>query len=303
MSGIPDPIRGDLSKARALCGWTLVLISAVALMMYLVMGQSQAMKSAFIEDVLSLIPSFVFLVAASVEGKPRSERFPFGFKRFDSLAFLIAATALLSIGAFIAKESITALLSMEHPSIGMVEIFGQRFWLGYAMIAALLISAIPPIVLGRLKMPVAKRLADKVLYTDAETQKADWQTALVGVLGIVGIGFGLWWADSAAALFISLSVMKDGWTNLKKASAELGDGAPRALESNELSSDAEEIAERLRSIYPMADIRLRESGRYIYAEVVGEGADKASDIELVAPHERKWRLVQVSYVPASSHRE
>ena len=131
-------------------------------------------------------------------------------RRLSWLA-LLSATALLSIGSFMAYEAVMGLLKMEHPSIGAISVFGVELWLGWVMLAALAYSAIPPVILGRMKKPIAEKIEDKVLFTDAQTQKADWQTALAGMVGVVGIGLGIWWADAAAALFISLSILRDGW--------------------------------------------------------------------------------------------
>jgi hypothetical protein len=41
------------------------------------------------------------------------------------------------------------------------------------MIAVLVYSVIPPVILGRLKKPVAAKIADKVLHTDALMNAAD----------------------------------------------------------------------------------------------------------------------------------
>ena len=81
-----------------------------------------------------------------------------------------------------------------------------------------------------MKQPIARRLEDEVLDTDAMMQKADWMTGLAGMAGIIGVGFGLWWTDAAAAALISISILKDGVTSLRVATAELTDGAPRRLE-------------------------------------------------------------------------
>ncbi len=293
---VPDPVREGLKQGRKLSLWTLFWIGNISILMYLVMGQSQAMKTAFVEDVLSLVPSITFLIAAALEGKPASHRFPFGFKRFNSIAFLISATALLSIGAFMAYGAIIALLKMEHPTIGAIRLFGQEFWLGWLMIGALLYSAIPPVILGRMKKPVAERIEDKVLFTDAQTQKADWQTALAGIVGVVGIGLGFWWADAVAALFISLSILRDGWQSIKKAAAELADGAPRDLSSEKIAGDAQEVMDRLQDAYPSLNIRLRESGRYMIAEVGGHGALPIPEVERFSPRDRPWRLAQISAI-------
>ena len=40
--------------------------------------------------------------------------------------------------------------------------------------------------------------------------RADWLTALAAVVGVIGIGAGLWWADAVAAIVISLEITRDG---------------------------------------------------------------------------------------------
>jgi divalent metal cation (Fe/Co/Zn/Cd) transporter len=95
------------------------------------------------------------------------------------------------------------------------------------MILALAYSVVPPVILGRLKARPAEVLWDKVPVTDAEMNRADWQTGVAGILGVLGIAWGLWWADAAAGL-ISLSFLNDGAGALR-AAAELVDGAPREL--------------------------------------------------------------------------
>lgn len=68
-----------------------------------------------------------------------------------TIAFLGASFALFSIGGFRVIDSGLKLMEMEHPSVGTMHLFGRDVWLGWVMIAALVYSAIPPIVLGRLE--------------------------------------------------------------------------------------------------------------------------------------------------------
>ncbi|WP_234024753.1 cation diffusion facilitator family transporter [Tsuneonella amylolytica] len=271
-------------------------MSSIIAAMYFTMGASKAMQSALIEDVLSLVPAVTWLVAAGLEPKRSTEKFPFGFVRFNSLAFLIAAVALALVGGFLFYESATTLLMGEHPTVPPVTLFGRDIWLGWLMVAALVYSIVPPVVLGRMKQPVAERLRDKVLHTDALMQKADWQTGLAGVVGVMGIGLGYWWADSAAALFIAISILKDGYQNIRTAAAELLDGAPRALESSDIADDARQLKERLLDRWPRATVRLRESGRYIYASVenVADPGPVPSPEELMAPYPA-WRLDRLQF--------
>lgn len=297
--GIPPEIEPDLRKAIRLEWWTLFWMASVVVAMYLTAGASQAMRTAWIEDVLSLVPAIVFLVAVKVEHRPPDRRFPFGLKRANSIAFVISAVALAAVGVTLIIESGMTLLKAEHATIPPVTIEGEHIWSGWLMVAALGYSVVPPVILGRMKLPVARRLQDKVLHTDAMMQRADWMTGLAGIGGVLGLGLGLWWADAAAAMLIAFSILKDGVNALRVATAELADGAPRALVSADIAEDAEALAARLHTLYPAAEIRMREMGRFIHAQVVGAVPDESVDPESLwpGPPERRWRLAQLSFVP------
>jgi len=297
-SGIPDAIAADVRHGERLEWWTLLWIGSVVVVMALVMGASQAMKSAVIEDVLSLIPAIVFLLSVHWERKHANPRFPFGYRRANSLAFLVAATALLAVGGFLVYESATTLVRQEHPTVGGITLFGHTLWLGWLMIAALVYSIIPPLILGRIKQPVAKRINDKVLHTDALMQKADWQTGLAAIAGITGIGFGWWWADAGAALFIALSIIKDAVGALRQAVAELLDGTPRALDSNKRADDSERLIATLKARFGDVDVRLRETGRYIAAEVDCRPPTVIPTEADLMGAERAWRLASLSFRPS-----
>lgn len=304
MNRVPEQIRDDFDRAKRLEWLTLLWMGTVVVAMFFAMGSSQAMRTAFIEDVLSLIPAAVFLIAARFEPRDPTPKYPFGFVRVNSLAFLVAAVALTSVGAFLVYESLLALLRTEHPTVPPVTVFGREVWMGWLMIAALSYSVVVPMILGHLKTPVARTLRDKVLHTDALMQKADWQTGLAGIVGIAGIYFGYWWADAAAALFIAVSILKDGLASMGTAAAELLDGAPRELEGAAIAGDALRLQRRLEQLWPQGTVRLRESGRYMIATI--EGVDPPPDpprLEELMGDDPTWRLARLSFSPPEGLRE
>jgi cobalt-zinc-cadmium efflux system protein len=187
-------------------------------------------------------------------------------------------------------------------TIPPVRLLGEEIWLGWLMVAALAYSIVPPVILGRMKLPLARRLQDEVLHTDALMQKADWMTGLAGIAGIVGIGLGYWWADSVAAGLISFSILHDGITALRVAVAELADGAPRELGSTELEKEAGALRARLLELYPGAEVRLRDSGRFILAQVCGVSPPGTVDLDSIWPGkpERRWRFAQLSFAPKAA---
>jgi divalent metal cation (Fe/Co/Zn/Cd) transporter len=180
-----------------------------------------------------------------------------------------------------------------------VGLFGRDLWLGWPMIAVLLWSTIPSMILGRMKVPIARTINDKVLHTDADMQKADWMTGLAAIAGVIGIGFGLWWADAAAAGLISFGILHDGIAGLRASSAELVDGAPRKLEKDEVAEEAEQLKDELERLFPGTKVRLRETGRVIRAQVTGRPPELPIDLGSIWPGDpaRSWRLAQLSFVP------
>jgi cation diffusion facilitator family transporter len=232
------------------------------------MGMSQAMKAIWIEDTVSLIPSSAFLIGAYFRRKPPDDQFPYGYRRAVMIACLCSSVALFALGSYILIDSIIKLLMAEHATIPTVSLFGHRVWLGWLMIAALVYSVIPPVVLGRMKLPLARELHEKALQTDAEINKADWQVGVAGVLGILGLGLGWWWADAVAAGIISLDIVKDGIKTLRNSVAQLMNKRPSDVESREQDPVPDHVQAELEKLdwVTKARVRLREDGDTLTGE-------------------------------------
>src|SRR5690606_7773637 len=106
-------------------------------------------------------------------------------------------------------------------------------WAGWPMVAVMAYTLVVPVILGRLKLPVAEQLHDKVLYADADMNKADWMTAGGAIVGVLGIGIGLWWLDPVMALLISASILNDGFRNVTSAVAGLMDKTAQTVDMKE----------------------------------------------------------------------
>jgi divalent metal cation (Fe/Co/Zn/Cd) transporter len=282
------------------------LLTAIAAM-YLTLGNSQAMKAAWIEDSLSLLPPIAFLVANRIRKKPASERFPWGRHRAVSIGYLGSSLALLGMGTWLFVDSGMKLVAAEHPPIGLVSVFGQTVWLGWLMLPALVWSAIPAYFLGRAKLTLASQLHDKVLYADAKMNKADWLTAGAAGIGVIGIGFGLWWADAVAALAISLDIAHDGWTNVRAATRDLMDEQPSTYDDERPHPLNERIQDELQALpwVAEAEVRMREEGHVFGVEafVVPAGGGEVALERLQEARERleglDWKLRDVVVAPVA----
>lgn len=298
-----DALRRAVRLARATIGF---LVTAVVLV-YLTMGSSQAMKAAWAEDLLSFVPPVAFLVAIHLTRRPPSPQHPYGFHRAVGIGHLVAATALLVMGAFLVLDSGSGLLAGEHPPVGLAVVLGHEVWSGWLMVAALAYTAVPPVLLGRAKLPLAARLHDRVLHADADMNKADWMTAAGGVVGVLGIGLGIWWADHAAALFISASILHDGVGNLRVAVTALMDSRALTVDGARAHPLDDAVPARLRELAWVADVgaRVRDLGHVFHVEafVVARGGRLATAQELAEARDAvaalDWTLEDVVIVPVT----
>lgn len=268
-SDLPPAQSAALQKAIRLqwisLGVLVVIIAAVGL----VAGQSQAMRTAFAEDALALLPPIAFLVGVRRASKPRSPRHPYGHHRAMSAGHLLAAVALLAFGASLVYNSASSLILVEKPPVGVMHIFGHTVWAGWPMMVVMLLTVPPGVILGRMKLKLADELHDELLSADADMLKADWTTALATVAGVAGIGFGLWWADSAAAILVAASIVKDGVANLRGAVASLLDQRATPIASREPDPVITQLRDTAtaQAWVERAAVRVRDMGHVFHSEV------------------------------------
>ncbi|MEN1973679.1 cation transporter [Cellulomonas sp. P4] len=265
---LPPEQSQALRRAVRLAWGTIGFLVVGVTLVYLVMGSSQAMKAAWTEDLLSFIPPISFLVAVRFARRRPTPEHPYGYHRSVGIGHLVAATALLAMGTFLVVDSGSGLLKAEHPPVGVMHLGGHVFWAGWPMIAAMVVTGVPPVLLGRAKLPLARTLHDRVLYADADMNKADWMTALGTVVGVLGIGAGLWWADAAAALFIAGSILRDGATNLRVAAAALMDARATTVDGTDVHPLVGRVDEYLRAVpwVAAARSRVRDQGHVFHVE-------------------------------------
>ncbi|MCT2085478.1 cation diffusion facilitator family transporter [Microbacterium enclense] len=277
--------QADALRRAARLEWisigTLVI---TATSVFLVLGSSQAMRAAWFEDLLSFIPPIAFLVAIRVVRTRPSPRHPYGRHRSVGVGHLVAAVALTAMGGVLVVESGLSLLRAEHPTIGTVALFGHSVWLGWLMIIVMAVTGVPPVILGHMKMGLARELHDKVLYADADMNKADWMTSLGTIVGVLGIALGVWWMDATAALLIAGSIVHDGIRNLIAAVSDLMDARAMSFDDRLPHPLVDRIDRLLADLDWVRDAgsRARDEGHVFHIEA------------FVVPHDGTVTLAQLN---------
>jgi cation diffusion facilitator family transporter len=259
----------EREKLRKLSWLSVVMLLIATAITALSAGQSQAMKTAWISDFLTAVPPMALLVALRYEQRKPTERFPEGYARSISVAFLVTAIVLTMFGLYLLFDSVMKLVRREHPPIGTIVLFGRQVWLGWVMIGALFASAVIGWSLGKLKTPVADKLHSKALRAEADMNRAEWLSEAAAIIGISLVAFGLWWGDAAAAAFISVEIVRDGWKNIRQVIGDMMDESPTKLGDRELEPLPKRLRDEAKQMpwVKEAAVRLREHGHTVTGEV------------------------------------
>ena len=182
------------------------------------------------------------------------------------------------MGSFLLAEAAMKFVMGEKPTIGGFNLFGHMVWGGWPMLAVLAYTGIPSVILGRMKVKLAPKIHDKVLFADASMMKADWMVAVATAAAVVGVGLGYWWVDPLAAALVSADILWDGVRTLKVSVADLMNREPARTDQ----SGPEPLPARLEKLLEgfdwveKAEVRLREEGHIFIGEafvIPREGTD------------------------------
>ncbi len=278
---------------------------SVVVALYTALGSSQALQAIWLKSLWALLPPFAFLAAVHIEAKPPTRRFPYGFYRAGTIAFLASALALTCMGLYLLLAGARSLVEHHQPGLTPIDAAGGwSHWPGWWIIAALVYSAAVPWVIGRRRQQLAISLHDKVLYADASMGRVNWLSGSAAIVGVLGIGLGAWWLDFAATLFIGVDVTWQGARHLRTAVCDLSDEVPRRVGSHALDPLGGQIQDYLRSLDWVADvrIRMREEGRLLTGIAL---VQPAGGHDLIARFDQArldieamdWRLLDFHLVP------
>lgn len=302
---LPDEQKRQLKAARRQEWGTLMLRITVVAALYAALGSSQALHAVWLKSLWSLLPPIAFLVAVRLESWPPTRRFPYGFYRAGSIAFLTSALALTCMGGYLIFAGARSLIARHQPSLHPIDaVGGPAHWAGWWIIAALAYSVAVPWIIGRRRRQLAIDLHDKGLYADASMGRVNWLAGSTAIIGVLGIGLGVWWLDFAAALVIGLDITWHGLRHLYTSVCDLIDEIPRRIGSSELDPLGAQIRDYLRERDWIRDarVRLREEGRLLTGVALICPCDDAASLERFesareAIEAMDWRLLDFQLVP------
>jgi cation diffusion facilitator family transporter len=149
---------------------------------------------SFIESISGGV--LIWRLAGERSGKHDSQ----GIERIERRAERLVGASFLILAAYVAFESMRALVTAEAPDASPVGI------------ALTTLSIIVMLWLARAKRRTGEALGSRALIADAQQTYACWYLSTVALAGLaINAVFGLWWADPVAGLGIVVFLVREGW--------------------------------------------------------------------------------------------
>jgi cation diffusion facilitator family transporter len=209
---------------------------------------SYAVIADGIDSVSDIVSSVVVLVAARIIARPPNIKFPYGYKKADTVATKVLSFMIFFAGAQLAFSTLRILVaggSMEVP--------------GRLAILVTLISILGKLLLAKMLFRIGKKVESTMLVANARNMRNDILLSL-SVLGSLLFSVFLKepLIDRIIALLISFFIMYEGFRIFMKSNIDLMDG----IDDTELYNKLFESVRSVEGAHNPHRVRARKIGHY-----------------------------------------
>ncbi len=213
---------------------------------------SLAILSEAGHSLIDLGATVMTYVAVRISGKPADEEHQYGHGKVEAVSALAETALLFLLSGVVIWEAVKRLIEHEpHVVIANVWAFG-----------VILVSIVVDFLRARALSRTAKKTSSHALEADALHFSSDLWASLAVLVGLIGVHFGLQWADSAAALVVAVLVCIAGWRLGRRTIDMLIDVAPPGA-----TAQITAIAEKVQGAVAVERVRARAVGETTFIEL------------------------------------
>ena len=225
-----------------------------------VLSGSIALLADSIHSFSDIFASLAVYIGLKVSQREPTEKFPYGYYKFETLASLIISVIIILSGFEIIIESINGILSPKAISIPLVAI------------SVSILSVIISFFLAKYKDRVGNEIGSRALINDGQHSFVDVFSSLIVFAGILGAYIGYPMFQGVAGLAVALLIIYIGLKFGKEAVLVLLDANIDPKTVKKIKS----IAANFEGVEGVHDIKVRRSGPYIFAELHLETKNRLS---------------------------
>lgn len=227
-----------------------VFLTAFKLVVGLLTG-SLGILSEALHSALDLVAAAITWISVRISDKPADKNHHYGHGKIENLSALIETVLLLVTCVWIIYEATNRLIS------GATEI-EISIWSYIVVITSIIVD----FTRSRKLKKVAKKYNSQALEADALHFSTDILSSTVVLIGLICANFGIYIADSIAALGVAIIVIVISFQLGKKAINVLLDQAPK-----ELTQQISEYLKNASEIKYYHDLRIRSAGADTFVDV------------------------------------
>lgn len=181
-----------------------------------VVGHSAAMVSDAVHSMTDMVSTFIAMIGVKLANKQPDKEHPYGHERFESVATLVLAVLVLTVGLGIGWAGVQTIVAGEFaglPAPGLI-----------ALVAAAVSIAAKEAVFWYMRA-VARKVNSGALMADAWHSRVDGISSVGSFVGILAARLGFAVMDAVAALVIGLFIIKTAISIMRDALGRMTDRA------------------------------------------------------------------------------
>jgi len=241
----------EKKRVAGISVFAAIFLTGFKLIIGLLTG-SLGLLSEALHSGLDLVAAAITFFSVRISDNPPDKRHNFGHGKIENFSAFIETILLLITCVWIINEAVHRLVS------GKTEI-EVSVWSYVVVVTSIVID----IGRSRALSKVAKKYNSQALEADALHFSTDiWSSAVV-LLGLICANFGLFFADSVAALVVALIVIVISYRLGKRSIEVLLDYAPR-----EKVTKIEDLLKSLNEIESFYNLKVRTAGADTFVSVI-----------------------------------
>jgi cation diffusion facilitator family transporter len=227
---------------------------------------SLAILSEAGHSLIDLGATVMTYAAVRISGRPADAEHQYGHGKFESVSALGETALLFLLSGVVIWEAVKRLAEREtHAVDANVWAFG-----------VILVSIAVDFFRARALSRTAKETSSHALEADALHFSSDLWASLAVLVGLSGVRFGIWWADSVAALSVAVLVCIAGWRLGRRTIDILTDVAPAGAVDKIVA-----IAATVPGVVAVGQVRARAVGEQTFIDLT-VGVSRTLPLERVS---------------------
>ncbi|MGP4076490.1 cation diffusion facilitator family transporter [Halobacillus sp. K22] len=225
------------------------LVLAAAKLTIASIGSSEALRADGLNNTTDVIASVAVLIGLKISRKPPDQDHHYGHFRAETIASLVAAFIMMTVGIEVIIGTIQDIINQEVSEPQLL-----TAWTALA-------AAVVMYFVYRYNLNLSKKIDSNALYAAAQDNRSDALVSIGAAIGIFGSQFGAYWLDPLAGLIVGLIICKTAWEIFRDSTHSLTDG----FDEEKIESIRNTISKHP-DVWAVKDVKARLQGNQTLVE-------------------------------------